>query len=308
MVATALAQKATALFLMARYAEAQDTLEQTLPIFRRSGHRYRVAINLGNLASIAMMRGHLASSEGFAREALDLVEELEEVEAAVSYHLVLGTLETFTSRLDDAREHLQEAIRVARQLEATPAESEGYYRLVATELAAGDVDAALQCGRRSVELTAKVPSDLDRAYAQLTLGYAAIETAGWEEARRALTSAAGLFDHLDLPPSVREATVALAAADAGAGHLDEAVARLEPVLEHLDTTGLLGTHMPGQMLLLCHRVLTAADDPRAASVRESARAYLRAMADEAGDPVLAAGWLAFPAHAELLGDPPNMRM
>ena len=307
MVAIALAQKATTLFLMTRYAEAQETLEQTLPIFSRAGHRYRVAINLGNLASIAMMRGHLASSERFAREALDLATELEEAEAVVSYRLVLATVETFTSRLDDARAHLHAAIEVARDLDATPSESEGYYRLVATELAAGDVDTALECGRRAVELSTTAPSDLDRACAQLTLGYAAIESRGWEEARHALTVAASLFDDLELPPSVREASVALAAADAGAGRVDEAIARLEPVLEHLDVAGLLGTHMPGQMLLLCHRVLSAAGDPRAESVREAARRYLHHQAEEAGDADLGAGYLAFPAHAELLTDPPVSR-
>ena len=68
---TALAQGATTYFNLGRYAEAQAALEETLPIFRRSGHRYRETIDLGNLASIALMRGQLASAEKWAREAVE---------------------------------------------------------------------------------------------------------------------------------------------------------------------------------------------------------------------------------------------
>ena len=44
MESAALAQQATTLFNMARYAEAQTALEETLPIFQRAGHRYREAM------------------------------------------------------------------------------------------------------------------------------------------------------------------------------------------------------------------------------------------------------------------------
>ena len=72
------------------------------------------------------------------------------------------------------------------------------------------------------------------------------------------------------------------------------------MLEHLDTTGLSQTWEPGEMLLCCHRILVEAGDPRAAAVLEQARTYLRAMAEEVGDPDLAAGYLAYPPHAALL--------
>ncbi len=81
---TALAQGATTYFNLGRYAEAQAALEETLPIFRRSGHRYRETINLGNLASIALMRGQLASAEKWAREAVENAHQLEELEAGAN--------------------------------------------------------------------------------------------------------------------------------------------------------------------------------------------------------------------------------
>ncbi|MET0837480.1 MAG: hypothetical protein ABWY19_01775, partial [Marmoricola sp.] len=146
------------------------------------------------------------------------------------------------------------------------------------------------------------PSDLDRGYAQQALGYAALTAGLWDEAESALTASAELFEQLELPSLVRESTVGLAAAAIGRGDLTKAVALVEPVLEHLDVTGLSGTQVPGAMLLACHRVLVTAGDPRADSMREQARVYLRTMAEEVGEPGLTAGYLAFPAHAALLAD------
>ena len=178
---------------MGRYADAQDALEQTLPIFRRAGHRYREAINLGNLAAITMMRGHLATADRYAREALEIAHQLEEVEAGATYNLVLSAVETFCSRFDEAREHLLEALQITREIGGT-GETDALTRLSTLELAAGDLDEALELGRESVRVAATVPSDLDRGYAQQALGYAALTAGLWDEAEPALTASAELFE------------------------------------------------------------------------------------------------------------------
>ncbi len=302
MEGTALAQSATTYFSLGRYAEAQDALEETLPIFRRSGHRYREAINLGNLAAIAQMRGHLAAAERFGRQALEITEQLEEVEASATYRLVIGTVEAFTSRLADARADLEAALRVTREVGATPAEVDALTQLVAVELADGRPEVALERARQAVAEAVDVPSDLDRGHAHQCLGYAASATGHDEEAGTAFAAARALFVDLELDALVREATAGLAGVASGRGAHAEAVHLLEQVLPHLDTEGLSGTQLPGLMLRSCHRVLESAGDGRAADVLERARGYLVAMAEETGDPDLAAGYRAFPPHAELLGE------
>ncbi len=299
---TALAQQATTLFNLGRYAEAQAALEETLPIFRRAGHRYREAINLGNLASIAMMRGHYANADRWAREALESARQLEEVEAGATYMLVLGAVETNTSRFDDAREHLLGALAVAHQVGANSTETDALARLVAVELGAGNLEAAIERAREAVAAGATVPSDLDRALAEKALGYAASAIGVWDEAESGFATSSDLFRSLELEPPVRECVVGLAGVAAGRGQLAEAVELLEPVLEHLDTDGLSGTSQPGLMLRTAHWVLSQAGDPRSAAVREQARTYLRTKAAEVGDPDLEAGFLAFPPHAELLAE------
>lgn len=64
---------------------------------------------MGNLASIALMRGRLAEAERWGHQALESarqLEELEELEAEATYSLVLGWVAALTSRPDVARTHL----------------------------------------------------------------------------------------------------------------------------------------------------------------------------------------------------------
>jgi class 3 adenylate cyclase/tetratricopeptide (TPR) repeat protein len=297
---TALAQMATTYFNMGHYPEAQAALEETLPIFRRSGHRYREAINLGNLASVALMRGHLASAEEWAAGALEITEQLDEIEAGATYRQVLGAVATMTSRLDDARDHMQQALTIARDVGADALAVETLARMVSIELAAGNPDAALGWAHEAVAVGARVTSDLDRGHAHLSLGYAASALGQWDEADDAFATAADLFAGLELPALVRECAVGRAGVAAGRDQLSAAVALVEPVLEHLEATGLSGTAHPGSMLLTCHRVLLAAEDRRAAGVLSRAQRYLSTMAAEVGDRALAAGYLAVPAHATLM--------
>ena len=302
MAATALVQKATALFLMGRYAEAQDALEQTLPIFHRSGHRYRVAINLGNLASIAMMRGHLASSERYAREALELGRRARGDGSG-------GELPPRPRHGGDVQLALRarralaccEAIRVAHELEATPAEAEGYYRLATLERRRA-TSTRPRGGRRSMELSADgALRPRPRLRRSSPSGTPRSRPHCGRRRERALTSAVGLFDHLDLPPSVREATVVLAAANAGSG---EARGWLFADLAGAgtpDARGLLGHPRagPDAAAVPSHPAPPPAtpERTRCASRRGCICArWLRR-------PVIlrcAAGFLAVPAHALLL--------
>ncbi len=297
---TALAQGATTYFNLGRYAEAQAALEETLPIFQRSGHRYRETIVLGNLASIALMRGQLVSAERWGREAVDNAHQLEELEAEANYSLVLGAVATLTSRFDVARSHLEKAISIAHEVLEEAIEGESLARMSTIELATGNLDEALALARRAVTAAADVASELDRGYTQQAHAHAAAAKGLWDEAEKAYTEAHRLFEILELDSLVRETTVGLAGVAAARGEVDAAVALIGPLLEHLDTTGLSQTWEPGEMLLSCHRILVEAGDPRAGAVLKQARAYLHQMAEEVGDPDLASGYLAYPPHAALL--------
>ncbi len=298
MESAVMAQLATTYFNMHRYAEAQAALEETLPIFRRSGHRYREAVNMGNLASVSMMRGQLAAAERWAEAATRLTTELEEREACATYILVLGLVDMLTGRFDQSHEHFATALEIVRDVGAKGLEVDLLARRVTAALLERDHSAVLEMAHEALDASTTAQSDLDRAHAQLGLGYAGLVTGTWDEAESGFTEAATLFESLGL--ETREATTGLAGVALAGGRVDDALQLVEPLLGHLDRDGLAGTALPGEMLRITHEVLVAAGDPRAAEVLDRARSYLRESAAEIGDEEMSAGFLALPVHAELL--------
>ena len=284
MEATALAQKATTLFQMSLYAEAQSALEATLPIFRRAGHRYREAINLGNLASIAMMRGHLATSEQYAVGAIELAQSLDEVESSMTYMLVLGSVKTFTNRFESGRDHLREALRITRELGSDSAVTDSLTRLSTLELHAGHLDEALAYARESVQVAATVPSDLDRGLGRQSLGYAALAAGLWDEAEGRSSSPGSCSSSSASTRPRGSRWSASPVRSPAAGTLRVRSSCSSRCSTASTPAASPARRSPGLMLRTIVDVLAAAGDARAATALEQARTYLRAMADEVGDP------------------------
>ena len=299
MESAALAQLATTYFHMHRYAEAQEAFEATLPIFRRSGHRYREAVNTGNLASIALARGRLAEAARWADAAIELTEELEEGEASATYLTIRGEVAILAARFAEGEAFFQRALEIGRSTGVADLEADVLaFQVKALQLQRRH-DAALALAREAVEASLVTQSDVNRGQAQVALGYAALGLGVWDQAERAFTDAVTLYSGLEV--ETREATSGSAAAALGQGRVDDAMSLVEPLLGHLDRDSLGGTVLPGEMLLSTYRVLTAAGDPRAATVLENAHTYLRESADEIGDPDMARGYLSLPVNVELLG-------
>lgn len=304
MESSALAQLATTLFYMGRFAESQATLEETLPIFRRAGHVYREAINLGNLASVGVVLGRFAMSDRHARRAVEISRSLADQEATSVNLMILSRVDLFTGRWDDARRHAEEAGRIARDVGNHPLEIDAEVRLTQLSLVHGDVEAAIERGRRATSAARTASSALDAALAHLTLGHALVRggPGRLDEADRELAEAARLYAEVGREAGAREAVVGRARVATARGELADAVALLDPVLPHLDRESMFGTELPATMLRGCVEVLRAAGDPRDADVLAAGRALIHATAEEIDDPELRAAYLAIEPNRVLLED------
>ena len=71
-----LVQMGTVLYNQGHYAEARVQLERTLPIYVESGHRYRQAVAMSNIAGIAVIQGDLGVSRKLVTEGLEITRLL----------------------------------------------------------------------------------------------------------------------------------------------------------------------------------------------------------------------------------------
>ena len=104
---TALAQHAVTLFNLGRVDESRDLFEQALPVFMASGHLYRQAVVLGNLASSSFLLGDLSAAERWCRQAIERADTLADVEAGATDRTILGLIELWTDRWPAARGELR---------------------------------------------------------------------------------------------------------------------------------------------------------------------------------------------------------
>ena len=302
---TALVQQATTLFNMNRIQEARTTLEQVLPVFHRSGHAYREAIVVGNLATIAQSQGELALARRWARQAAEQTRALLDREATANSVLVLGIVATAVGDWDAAETALTEALALARDVESRTHESDALTRWTLLHLQRGDEQAALELAQEGDEVAESALSDMERGHARLVRGYAELRAGHLPVAERMFAAAAEHYRGIDLDVGVREARVGHAAVLLAQGATPDAVRVVGQVLEHLDRDGLAGSLWPACVLETCWQVLRQAGDPRADDVLRRAQGVLREAADLVGDPEMAAGLLQVPANARLLAGRPG---
>jgi len=296
----AMAQYATTCFNMGRIDEAGVVFEQVLPIFQRSRHIYRQSVVLGNLASIACIQCRLAQSLRLAGEAIDIARQLEDREATAVNLTVKGVAELMTSQWQVAAEDLTEALGLGRTVSSATIETDALSRLGVAALEKGDLSAALTWAREATCAAVDV-SPLQAGHAHLVLAYALLEDNAHEDASRSFADARDMFVTIDVAALVRESDAGLARVDLAVGLPDVALRRIGPLLDHLGPADLQSCLRPAAVLHACWSVLRAAADPRAEGLLLLAREYLTERASRVGDADLAAGYLALPLHAELLG-------
>ncbi len=241
---TALGQQATTLFNLGRIAEARATLEAVLPLFRRSGHRYRESIVVGNLATIAHSQGELATARRWATEAIAQSRALADREATTVNLVVLGMVSAAVGDWAGAEVVYREALDLGREVESQTHETEALTRLALLMLERGDAEDALSAAQEADEAGELALSAMERGHAQLVLGYAQLANAQPSAAVGTFSLSEESFRSVEADALVREAKVGRAAAVAALGEVSDAVRLVEEVLDHLDAAGLEGSARP----------------------------------------------------------------
>ena len=298
--AMALSQQAATLFNLGLLDRARETLQQTLLIFRRSGHRYRESIVLGNLASIALTQGHLADALAWAREATDVQEGLGDLEALTNNFTLLAQIAAAAGQWDEGLRLARQALDIGRGLDSRQPEAYALDAVARVHLEREAPKEAVDAAREACTVAELVASRLDQGTFRLTLGYAQEAVGELEAAEAAYGEAEAAFTEVETPISVREAVAGRARVQLARGDVDAAVELVRPLIAHLDRAGLDGAMRPCVVAETVWRVLAAAGEPGASEVLAAARAYVEDTAQRVGDAALRAGYLSVPVNARLL--------
>jgi tetratricopeptide (TPR) repeat protein len=204
-------------------------------------------------------------------------------------------------RLDEARRHLEEALRLCRAIGARQLECGPLVDLALLELRQGDLARALEVAAEAIELAGAIQSPEFEADAWCTRGDAELALGRPRSAAEAFERAESLASaighgrrHAALAGRARTA-LALGDVAGAMGHAELLLSR---------RAGGETWHGADARLVLwtCHRVLAQAGDPRAAELLASAHAELQSRLATIGDAALRESFVASVPHHRAIVD------
>jgi tetratricopeptide (TPR) repeat protein len=220
-----------------RYTEAVEHLTRALALARSGGHRRLEGVVLSNLSG------------------------------------ALSAIGDFTAALP----YLEAGLEIARAIGNRVGEAIALENMGPLHMCLNDVAAAVSESREAVRLGRETGDTFVEAHALMNLGQALGAMAQTSEAKACFVASEALFEKLDLPHGALEARAQHAEMALELGDLATAIAEVETIVAALGTgLSLDGTEQPRRIELVCHRVLAAAGDERAAEWL--VRAYTRLMA------------------------------
>jgi class 3 adenylate cyclase/tetratricopeptide (TPR) repeat protein len=262
--------------------------EEGLAAARALGFRSIESRFLNALSIVASMREDMFLAVELSRQQLPIDRELGNPrDEAITLGNLGASLMTLGEN-DEAQQHLEAGLKLARAVGDRDAELVPLYVLSQCALRRGDAERAVEYARVGLDSAAEVrnpPLELlssgALANAELALGRYEAATAAFERARDVAISIGSSMQYDAVGGLAR---VALAQDD-----LPRAMALVDEMLAH--EAELSGTESSHLVRLTCYRVLERAGDPRASDVLAVAHANVLAQAVLTSDPALRKSFL-----------------
>ena len=300
----ALAQLGVTYYGLGRVREAREAFEQALPVFQTSGHLYRQAVCVGNLASIGLLDGDVSASERWSRDAIEMSTQLEDHEASATHWTVLGNVLSWTNQWPEAEDAFRTAEGIARQIGATSIalDTSVWHDVAALDYEKDD-SSVIERARAAVAEAqdASVPPQV-LGRAQLVLGYALVRSEKPDEALPVITEARDELAQTEVPASVLECDACVVAALLRAGRGYQARDAAVHVAQRLDRETVAVMLRPARVLSTLWEALSHADShlDAAARIRELARDFVDRRLSGCDDEATRERFLSVPSVAHLV--------
>jgi tetratricopeptide (TPR) repeat protein len=277
--ATAYCQWAAALMRLGDSDAARERAQAGLAAARRSREAKPEAQLHSVIGSIEVGAGRYTEGVEHLTQALSLARagghrRLEGV--------VLSNLSDALSAIGDfvaALPHLEAGLEISRAIGNRAAEAIALATLGPLRLCLHDVAAAVSESREAVRLSRETGDAFVEAHGLMNLGEALSAATQEDEAAACYAGSVALFERLGMPHGALQARAQHAEMALDRGDLATAMAEVEVIVAALHGgLSLDGADDPRRIELVCHRVLAAADDGRAAGWLVQAHTHLVAQA------------------------------
>lgn len=286
-----------------RYAESRQVVQDGLVLARERGHATEISRGLNALGLQAMDQGDLLQAAEWFEQSLALVRDSGDLSGQSLRLSNLGSVYPRLGNYARGRRCLEEGLQVARSIGDRATETVLLLNVASAAHLQGDETGALAYARAAHErAVATGQRDLE-AFARMVAGHAELGLGRFDAARAAYGEARAMLEQWRMRrENILEPVSGLARVALAEGRVDEALAHVELLMEHVAAGGAFdGTEEPLLLPLTCFQVLEAAADPRAAEVLDAAMTELRAQADRISDPAARQGFLEnVPHHREIV--------
>lgn len=266
--------------LLADYLLARASVELGLDRAQRSGNPVVEAKVLAVWANLETVTGGDRVAGDLMLRVIAIAQQAGDRRLESVMHGNLGRVQAALGEFEMARASQEASLQIAREIEYRASEGGALQGLAEIELSLGEFEAAAAHAVAAIEVASAIGNRLGRSRALSDLAQALGErgdhAAAAAAAREAIEEAAAGGNHGG--SYVLTALSTLAHAALNLGDIDEAMQHVEQLLGLLAEQGAVA-RSPG-MHFVCHQVLAAAQDERAAQVLASAHAGLLAFADD----------------------------
>lgn len=298
--ALVLAQLATTEYNLGHFESAQRHLEEVVPRFELTGHRYRQAFAVSNLASIYNARGFLGRGIEYGHEAMPMLRDIDDKEGLAVNVAHLAVTARLVGRFDEAEELFRSSLDMARALRFRwlIADDLIYLAMVCLESArCAEAHDLLEQARLEAELA---DSPLEEGKRLLASGYLALADTTYEDGRTAFTAAAELLADIDNEELAGEARAGHAVSLLYLGDVPHAQRIAEEVFDTLTVDSTAACTTPPAVLLHILRVLDTTKSVRAIDAHHACASILSALEERIGDANMVTEYLTNPWVAALV--------
>jgi predicted ATPase/class 3 adenylate cyclase len=258
---------------------ASAYFEQAREIFKKMGDISNLLMPTNNLGQLAGMRADFSTAKEYFEEALALTREIGNRKGESALLNNLGWIAGLQGDYRKARLFSERNLLVCREAGERYTEIYTLINLSSYAEAMGDFDSAIKYAEQGLDLARQSGEASGEAWALTYLGHTLFGVSQFERAQEMYGAAIGIRQELD--QGVLETEPAAGSARTALVRGDESLARdtVERVLAFIQKDASLeGTDQPIRVYLNCYLVLTALNDPRAASILEQGYQMLNARA------------------------------